>query len=144
MDKPHIFLYILGFITNMSKTYHYSMGFLHNQTNTEKGLWHILNHISFTENTINLSVVFIIFLKKVCEVHTLFVVFYNILHKTLRYEVMKLQTGSVWDSNGWFLVVLSQYKAVPVPSHIEKWGFFNEVSPYYLVWTYWLFFLVIS
>ena len=35
---------------------------------------------------------------------------------TVRYEVMKLCTGSVKDSNGWYLVVLNQYKAVPVNS----------------------------
>ena len=105
----HIYFYVLGFITNMSKTNHYLMGFLHNQTNTEKGFWRI--SYFFIGNRMNLSVVFIIFLKEVCKVHTLFVVFYNIPHKTVRYEVMKLQTRSVWDSNGWYLVVLSQHKA---------------------------------
>ena len=38
---------------------------------------------------------------------------------TVRFKVMKLCTGSVWDSNGWYLVVLSQYKAVPVPFYIK-------------------------
>ena len=33
---------------------------------------------------------------------------------TVRYEMMKLCTGSVKDSGGWYLVVLRQYKAVPV------------------------------
>ena len=41
----------------------------------------------------NLSVVFIIFLKEVCKVHTLFVVFFNILHKTVRYEVWICKLG---------------------------------------------------
>ena len=31
---------------------------------------------------------------------------------TVRYEVMKLCTGSVLDSNGQYLAVLSQYEAV--------------------------------
>ena len=31
---------------------------------------------------------------------------------TVRYEVMKLCTESVWDSNGWYLVVLVQYEEV--------------------------------
>ena len=33
---------------------------------------------------------------------------------TGRYEVMKLCTGSVQDSNGWYLVVLGHFEAVPV------------------------------
>ena len=33
---------------------------------------------------------------------------------TVRYKVMKLCTGSVWDSNGWYLVALGQCKAVLV------------------------------
>ena len=33
---------------------------------------------------------------------------------TVRYEMMKLCTGSAKDSSGWYLVVLRQYKAVPV------------------------------
>ena len=32
----------------------------------------------------------------------------------VRYEVMKLCTGSVKGRNGWYLVVLSQFDAVPV------------------------------
>ena len=32
----------------------------------------------------------------------------------VRYEVMKLCTGSAKDRNGWYLVVLSQFDAVPV------------------------------
>ena len=75
----------------MSKTNHYSMGFLHNQTNTEKGFWSI--SYFFIGNRMNLSVVFIIFLKEVCKVHTLFVVFFNILHKTVRYEVLSCKLG---------------------------------------------------
>ena len=35
---------------------------------------------------------------------------------TVRYELMKLCTGSIYDSNIWYLVVLSQYKGVPVNS----------------------------
>ena len=31
---------------------------------------------------------------------------------TVRYEAIKLCTGSVQDSNGWYLAVLSQYEAV--------------------------------
>ena len=31
---------------------------------------------------------------------------------TVHYEVIKLCTGSVQDSNGWYLAVLSQYEAV--------------------------------
>ena len=30
----------------------------------------------------------------------------------MRYEAMKLCTGSVYDCNGWYLAVLSQYFAV--------------------------------
>ena len=30
----------------------------------------------------------------------------------VHYEVMRLCTGPVYDSNGWYLVVLSQYEAV--------------------------------
>ena len=32
----------------------------------------------------------------------------------VHYKVMKLCTGSVKDRNGWYLVVLSQFDAVPV------------------------------
>ena len=35
---------------------------------------------------------------------------------TVRYELMKLCTGSIYDSNIWYLVVLRQYKAVSVNS----------------------------
>ena len=31
---------------------------------------------------------------------------------TVRYEVMKMCTGSVKDSNAWYLVVLSHHEAV--------------------------------
>ena len=31
---------------------------------------------------------------------------------TVRYEVMKLCSGSVKDSNGWYLVVMRQYKVI--------------------------------
>ena len=37
---------------------------------------------------------------------------------------MKLCTGSVWDSNSWYLVVLSQNKAVPVNS----WWYWNSIG----------------
>ena len=57
----------------------------------------------------NLSVVFIIFLKEVCKVHTLFVVFFNIL----RYEVWSCELGQYGT------VVESVYKAVPVPLYIK-------------------------
>ena len=30
----------------------------------------------------------------------------------MRYEVIKLRTGSLQDSNGWYLAVLSHYEAV--------------------------------
>ena len=30
----------------------------------------------------------------------------------VRFEVVKLFTASVWDSNGWYLVVLVQYEEV--------------------------------
>ena len=50
---------------------------------------------------------------------------------TVRYEVMKLCTGSL-GSNGWYLVVLVQYRAVPVDSLclyiLKKWRF-SQVSP---------------
>ena len=35
---------------------------------------------------------------------------------TVRQEVMKLCSGSVKDSNGWYFMLLSQYRAVPVES----------------------------
>ena len=38
---------------------------------------------------------------------------------TVRYEVMKLCIRSVWESNGWYLVVPSQYKAVTVLNSIK-------------------------
>ena len=97
MDKPHIFLYLrihYKYVKNLS---------LFNGLSSDEYREEFLTHIKlyfFIEKRINLSITFMIFLKEVCKVHTLFVVFYNILHKTLRYEVMKLQTGSVWDSNG--------------------------------------------
>ena len=34
--------------------------------------------------------------------------------KTVRYEVKKLCTGSVQDSNGWYLAVLNHYEAIDV------------------------------
>ena len=99
----HIYFYVLGFITNMSKINHYLMGYLHNE-NTEKGLWHILYFL--IENRIDFSVVFIIFLKEVCIVHTLFVVFFNILHKTTRCVVAN------WVSMGQQWLVLSCWVSI--------------------------------
>ena len=39
----------------------------------------------------------------------------------MRYEVMKLCTGLVLDSNGWYLAVLSHYEAVDVIG-LEIWS----------------------
>ena len=41
----------------------------------------------------------------------------------MRYEVIKLCTGSVEDSNGWCLAVLSQVEAVREGFKKSKWKF---------------------
>ena len=45
------------------------------------------------------------------------------------YEAMKLCTGSIYDSNGWYLVILSQYEALPV----GNWWYWDTICHYLLV-----------
>ena len=50
---------------------------------------------------------------------------------TVRYEMMKLCTGSAKDSSGWYLVVLRQYKAAPVGQWMNFWVTFCICNTHY-------------